>query len=200
MGHHCGDINATFKMMENLGKKTNDNMAVIVGELERINVTIASMSNKLCNCGDKSPLLVGVGTQSSPFKLEYASDEEYTIPPMANTSPILVLALSTQTATPSDSDMENIPPSLIPRSALWLIVDDKEEGEGHLEVSEGWLSEMREVCEASGLSSTPIQRPVGVQRAHCGKGSRFDPTFGMCRPLGSRSDHAARMGYSPLKS
>jgi hypothetical protein len=61
---------------------------------------------------------------------------------------------------------------------------------GHLEVSEGWLAEMREVCKASGLSSTPIQHPVGPQHATRGKGI-FDPTFGMHHPLGSRSEHSA---------
>jgi hypothetical protein len=200
MGRHQGDINAAFKMMENIEKKFDDNTAIIIGELERFDATIALMSDKLCNCGDKSPLLVGVGTQSLPFELEYATDKEYTIPPMVNTSPIPIPAPLTQTATPSDSDMENIPPPpAIPQAALQLIVDDEEEGEGHLKVSEGWLSEMREVCEASGSSSTLIQCPVGVQRARRGKG-RFDPTFSMCCALGSRSNHAARMGFSPSKS
>jgi hypothetical protein len=172
-------------MMNNLEKKTDENTAVIVGELERINVTIASMSDKLCHCADKSPSLIGVGTRVSPFELEY-TDDEYTAPPMANSSPIPVPApssLPSQQATPSDSDMENIPLPAIDRSALRLIVDDEEEGEGHLKVSEGWLLEMREVCEA-GPSSTPIQRPVGPQRAVRGK-KHFDPTFGMRRALGS---------------
>jgi hypothetical protein len=49
LGRHRGDITAAFKMMENMEKKFNDNTAVIVGELERFNVTIVSMSDKLCH-------------------------------------------------------------------------------------------------------------------------------------------------------
>jgi hypothetical protein len=93
--------------------------------------------------------------------------------------------------------MENVPPCSIPRAALRLIVDDEDEGEGHLEVSEGRLSEMREVCEA-GPSSSSVQRPIGPQRAIRGK-KHFDPTFGMRRVLGSRSNRAARMGYTPSR-
>jgi hypothetical protein len=163
MGCHCGDINASFKMMENLERKTDDNTAVIVGKLERIDATIASMSDKLCHCSNKSPSLVGVGTRSLLFELEYAMEDEYTVPPMANTSPIPVPAPLTQMATPSDSDMENVPPPPVPRAALRLIIDDEDETNSVLEVSEGWLAEMREVCEASSSLSTPVQHPVGPQ-------------------------------------
>jgi hypothetical protein len=61
-----------FKMMENMEKKFDHNTNVIVGKLERINATMASMSNKLCHCADKSPVLGWVGMRSSPFELEYA--------------------------------------------------------------------------------------------------------------------------------
>jgi hypothetical protein len=167
---------------------------MIVGEFERFNVSIALMSNKLCHCADKSLSLVGVGTQSSLFKLEYITDEEYTVPPMANTSPILVPPLlATQTATPSNSNMETIPLPSIPRAALQLIVNTKQEGDGHLKVSEGWLAEMREICKADAESPTLLPCPVGCQHATWSKRHQFDLTFGMCCPLGDQHQHLARL-------
>jgi hypothetical protein len=64
------------------------NTSMIVRELERIDATMTLISNKLCHNADKSLSLVGVGMWSSPFESEYATNEEYTVPPMANTSPI----------------------------------------------------------------------------------------------------------------
>ena len=87
-----------------------------VGELEGdqdlLKSQVESMSNKLCHCSARSPVLSGTGSQEDPHELEYASADEYhsppiTSPPSENSAPIPIPDRAEDTPLPA-SDQENV--------------------------------------------------------------------------------------------
>ena len=108
LGRHRSDINKQANKISSWAERIN----TIEDEALAMEVRVGEMSERLCRCGERSPVLSGPGSREDPLDIDRAeSPLSYHTPPQENEVPIPV---AFRFSTLPSSDQENTPPSCCP--------------------------------------------------------------------------------------
>jgi hypothetical protein len=122
--------------LKEMAWKFNENTEMLVDNLSTVEGKLQSMTDKHCHCNPQSPMLTGARMSAwSPFELEYANKDTLMVyaDPMENDFSILIAIEARLETSPRFRVQEHPAGS---EGSLCLIVDNEEEGDSHVQMSE----------------------------------------------------------------